>query len=127
VDANALMLPVRNQFPLEAEVDRLLPGSRLAVPSSVLDEIRELVHREVRGARSAAELARKFPVLPNSGKGDAAIVDSAVRERATVVTADRELANRLRARGLSVLIPRDRHRLELRRGARTRSAPDTGA
>ncbi|HXY12116.1 MAG TPA: twitching motility protein PilT [Thermoplasmata archaeon] len=116
LDANALLLPVRARFPLRAEVERLLPGARLVVPSSVVEEVDRLVARGVPGARAAAALARSFLVVPAEGRGDQAILDLAVRRRAYVVTADRALAARLSAAGLVVLVPRDRHRLQVRPG-----------
>jgi len=119
---NALLLPARTRFPLVAEIDRLRPGARIVVPESVIGELDGLVGRGVPGARIAAELGRRFPRLPSIGRGDAAILEAAVRYRAWVVTADRELAERLRHLGVSVLVPRDRHRLELHRGRATRPA-----
>ncbi len=116
LDANALLLPVRTRFPLESEVDRIRPGARLLVPSSVVDELDSLVARGVAEARGAVALAQKFPVLAVAGRGDAAILEAAVRHGASVVTADRTLAERLRRRGVDVLVPRDRHRLELHPG-----------
>jgi len=116
LDANALLLPVRAHFPLDSEVGRIRPGARLVVPSSVVDELDRLVARGVPGARGASALAKKFPVLPVAGRGDTAVLEAAVRQGAWVVTADRTLAERLRRRGVNVLVPRDRHRLELRPG-----------
>lgn len=116
LDANALLLPARTRFPLEAEVERIRPGARIVVPSSVVQELDRLVARGVRGAATAAALARLYPVLPVEGKGDSAILEAAVQGRAWVVTADKALAERLRRRGRPVLVPRDRHRLELRLG-----------
>ncbi len=127
LDANALLLPVRTLFPLESEVGRINPGARLVVPSSVIDELDRLVARGVPGARGASALAQKFPVAPVEGRGDAAILKAAVRNGAWVVTADRALAERLRSEGVTVLVPRDRHRLELHRGrSPTPSPPPSG-
>jgi rRNA-processing protein FCF1 len=124
LDVNALLLPARSRFPLASEVDRLRPGATLAVPSSVLGELDRLVLRGVPGARTAAALGRRFPRLPSVGRGDAAILEAAIRYRAWVVTADQDLADRLRSRGINVLVPRDRHRLELHRA---RAAPASRA
>jgi len=123
LDANALLLPVRIRFPLEAEVDRLRPGARIAVPASVVDELDRLAARGVPQARAAAELARRYPVISVEGRGDRAVLELAVRRRAWVVTADRALAIRLQRAGLPVLVPRDRHRLELRPARRPARAP----
>ena len=116
MDANALFLPVRAGFPLASEVERLLPGARLLVATSTLRELDRLVARATPGAVTARALAGRFSTTTQEGEGDDAVLRAAEREGATVLTADRELQGRLRARGLAVLVPRDRHRLELRPG-----------
>ena len=116
LDANALMLPFRGGFPLMAEVERLVPGASVEVPASVLTELEELRRRGVAFAGAARDLAGRFPATPTSGQGDDAVLRAARRVGAVVVTADRGLAERLRRAGGSVLVPRDRHRLELRPG-----------
>ena len=89
------------------------------------DELDRLVERGVRGARVAAELARTFPAVAVVGRGDTAVVEAATRLRAWVVTADRELADRLRSNGVGVLMPRDKHRLVARSGVASRDRPPT--
>ncbi len=126
VDANALFLVARTGFPLEREVRGLVEGAQLAVPSSVVDELDRLVARRVLGADLARALARRFPTFPAPGVGDDAILDAAARDRSLVVTADRVLAERLRLRGLTVLVPRDRERLERRVGRRLPTPPRGG-
>lgn len=112
VDANVLFLAVGDRFPLSAEVDRHRPGATLAVTTSVLRELDRLVARRVPRAAAARLLAERWPALTAPGVGDAALARAAVRTKAWVVTADRELRARLRSAGVVVLAPRDRHRLE---------------
>jgi rRNA-processing protein FCF1 len=88
------------------------------VLASGIEELDRLVARSTRHAVAARALAERFARLSGSGHGDDAVVAAAVRRRAVVVTADRALQARLRARGIAVLAPRDRHRLELRPGDR---------
>jgi rRNA-processing protein FCF1 len=121
------MLPVRTRFPLVTEVGRIRPGARLLVLSSVLSELDRLGARGVPGARAAAAFAKTFPVVPTGSRGDPAIVEEAVRRHAWVVTADRALAERLRRAGVSVLVPRDRHRLELHRARSPTPGTETSA
>jgi len=78
----------------------------------VVAELDGLLARGARGAGAARALADTVPVVPAPGRGDAAIVAVAARLGATVVTADRALGAELRRRGVRVLRPRDRHRLE---------------
>jgi rRNA-processing protein FCF1 len=120
LDANALFLPFLGGTDLAGEVGRLVDRPRIGVPRSVLDELRRLEMRGEPHAREVLELAARFPVVPNSGKGDAAILGLAVPGD-IVVTADRELQRQLAARGVDVLAPRDRARLERRRGERPRA------
>jgi rRNA-processing protein FCF1 len=111
LDTNSLFLPVRSRFPLEAEVERCCPGAELAVLSTTVAELGRLVRDGVAGSAAAQEYAGRFPVVAASGRGDDAVVAAAVARAAAVVTADRNLADRLVARQVTVLVPRDRHRL----------------
>jgi rRNA-processing protein FCF1 len=109
-----VFLPFREGLPLAQEVDRLLPGAELAVPGAVRAELEGLVARGAALAAAARTFAAPLRTVPTVGRGDDAVEEAAVRLRATVVTADRALAERLRAVGVAVLVPRDRVRLELR-------------
>ncbi|MGP8077678.1 MAG: PIN domain-containing protein [Thermoplasmata archaeon] len=125
LDTNALLLPFRTHLDLAGEVDRAVPGAELGVPVSVLGELDRLAARGVAHALAAGELARSFRRVPTPERGDAAIVSVALAENAVVLTADRRLADRLVAEGVSVLLPRDRTRLELHRGRSPRAAAAT--
>ena len=113
LDTNALYLPFRVGLDLVAEVERLLPGARPSVPAPVLGELDRLEARGVEHARAARALAGQFPSLAGAGRGDAGVLAAATRLGASVVTADRRFAERLRRAGVAVLIPRDRNRLHL--------------
>jgi len=104
----------------------------LVVPTSVRSELIRLSARGVPGAQAALALSERFSPIEARSRGDAALVELAFRRGAAVVTADRALADRLQSQGVSVLVPRDRQRLELhpgrslevpRPGARPRSGP----
>jgi rRNA-processing protein FCF1 len=120
LDTNALFLPVRTRFPLEAEVDRLCPGAFIAVPESVLGELDRLILRDTPGAAAARALGAKYRRLSSAGTGDDAVVRAAVQYRAWVVTSDRALRERLSREGVTVLSPRDRHRLQIHAAQRAR-------
>ncbi len=126
VDANALFLPIRTGFPLEAEVVRIQPGSTVGVPSSVLAELDRLVLRRTPDAAAARALAARYPVVRAPGRGDDAVLLCARRSGAWVVTADRALRERLVAEGVTVLAPRDRHRLERFPGVPRARPPSLG-
>ena len=84
------------------------------MPAAVVAELERLVARRTPHAAAAAAFARSLRPVGSDGRGDAAVVAAARRLRASVVTADRELAERLRRVGIAVLAPRDRVRLELK-------------
>ncbi|HZY91909.1 MAG TPA: DNA-binding protein [Thermoplasmata archaeon] len=112
LDANALFLPFDEGIDVLREVARWRPGARVGVPSAVLDELAKLERRTVAHADLALRLALRLEVHRTAARGDDAVLELAVREGAAVVTADRELRDRLSAAGLTVLVPRDRSRLE---------------
>lgn len=125
IDTNALLLPFTTGLPLESEVARLLEGAQLAVPSSVLGELENLVKKGVPEASVALRWARHFPVVPVRERGDAGLLSVARAQRAVVVTADREFQRRLREAGVSTLGPRDRQQLELVLGRARRHSRST--
>ncbi len=114
VDTNLLLRMARGGFPLEAEVDRLIPGARVVVPSSVVRELDSLVARRTAGSTVARGLADRFEAVATPRSGDDGVVDVAARTGGVVATADRALQRRSTERGIGVLAPRDRARLELR-------------
>ncbi len=107
---------MRRGFPLLAELQRLVPGARVEVPEAARAELDRLVDRGAPRATAARAFAELLPTAPAPGRGDAAILAAALRRRAWVVTSDRVLVRRLREAGVTVLTPRDRHRLEVKVG-----------
>jgi len=87
------------------------------VPSSVVGELERLVRDSTPGAVAARALADRFERAESTARGDSGVVEAAERLRASVVTADRALRARLVRRGIAVLGPRDRSRLEVTPGA----------
>jgi len=118
LDANALLLCARSTFPLEAEVERIVGSAEIMVPSSVLRELDALVARGVPDAGLARSLADRHSRIDHPGSGDDSILGLAIDREAFVVTADRDLSERLLDAGRDVLVPRDRDRLVRRAGRR---------
>ena len=106
-------MPFQMNLGLEAEIEREMGRCRIAVPEVVLAEITAM-RGSVKDGAAALEYARRFETVPTHGLGDGAIVECALRTGGIVVTGDRGLIKRLRAKGLRVLRPRQRKRLELR-------------
>ncbi|HLM92082.1 MAG TPA: hypothetical protein VK424_08595 [Thermoplasmata archaeon] len=116
VDTNALFLVIRSRFPLDEEVGRHRPGAVLAVPSSVLGELDRLARSLTPGAVAARALADRYERIETRVRGDGGVLDVAQRRGAWVVTADRAFQRRLVAHHITVLRPRDQHRLEVVEG-----------
>ncbi len=123
LDTNALLLPFREGFPLERELARVAPGRAVRVPDSARIELERLVARGVPGSPAALAWALRCGRIAAPGRGDRAVEAAARRLGAWVVTADRALARRLRARGLTVLRPSGHGRLRLEPGTTAAGAP----
>ena len=113
LDSNALMMQFQFHIDIEREVNRLLGGNyRMVVPQIVLDELQRLAkegaQKEATEARMAAELARTFDVVESPGDGDTGILRLAERLNAVVVTNDKTLRARLRAKDIPNIYMRSR-------------------
>ena len=113
LDSNALMMQFQFHIDIEKEVNRLLGGNyRMVVPQIVLDELQRLgkegQQKEATEARMAAELARTFDVVESPGDGDTGILRLAERLNAVVVTNDKTLRARLRAKDIPNIYMRSR-------------------
>jgi rRNA-processing protein FCF1 len=113
LDTNALLLPFRERFPLRSEIERVAPGREVAVPGPALRELERLAADGAPHAAGALVFARRLPILAARGAGDEGVIECARRNQAWVLTADRELARRLRSFGITVLGPRGNQRLEI--------------
>ncbi len=102
-------------------MERLVDSARIEVPRLVLEELRGLDRRGTPFASAAISLAAAFPVLESSDRSDLGLIHLALREHAIVVTADRELKDRLGEAGVTVLFPRASSRLALVRARAPRS------
>ncbi len=113
-----MLLCARSTFPLEAEVERTVGSAEIVVPRSVLRELDALVARGVPDAGLARSLADRYSRVDHPGSGDDSILALALACDAVVVTADRDLSERLLDSGRDVLTPRDRDRLVRKAGHR---------
>ena len=112
LDANALMSGARLKIDLVAKVAESAPGWKVAVPGSVLRELQRL--GDTRGAREARALAKRLPTISNEGRGDDAIVETALAApRRAVMTNDQALRRRLRGSGVTVLFIRGKQKVDV--------------
>lgn len=117
LDSSILLSSIELKIDVEDEVDRIIPGGEIVVPSTVLDEVEAM--RSAK-ARAAVKLARRFEILTiKSSEGvDSSLVEQAERtisagREAVVATADKKLRCRLKERGIRTIFVRGRNRLEL--------------
>ncbi|MCL5984152.1 MAG: hypothetical protein M1143_01055 [Candidatus Thermoplasmatota archaeon] len=111
LDANVLIMTVKERFPLDQEVHRLIEDGFLAVPSSVRRELERLSRRGLFAARGALALAEKYRQWETDLEGDAALETLGREVGAWIVTMDRELRDRLETARVGVLYPCGRQRL----------------
>lgn len=117
-DTSFLMLPGTLKINIVAEVERLLDTRcELLIPTSVLEELKNLVEKGTPKERSAARLglkiAERFEKIGAEGRADESIVNLAMRTGGPVGTADRGLRKKLREMGISVIYARGKSHLEL--------------
>ncbi len=100
LDSNGLLMPFQFRLNIDREIERLLGEVRVLVPSSVLGELNRMGSKE---AKSALALASKYEAVQTALSGDDAVIEVAERFSAAVLTNDRELIGRLKAKGIPVL------------------------
>ena len=111
LDASALFLPFELGIDVEAEADRLLPGTRLVVPKPVLEEVAHVAAvgrgSSQRHAKAAMTYMLRFEELAIGGRGDDVVIQAgrmleAKGFRVAVATADQRMRFRARAKGWPV-------------------------
>ena len=112
LDTNALLAPFSRGIWLEDELQRVLGGVEIYVPSSVLDELRRL-SAGMPEARAALLLASRYRTVEVSGRGDEGVLEAASRLGAVLVTNDAGLRAEARRRGIRVAFLRTMSRLEV--------------
>ncbi|HWG90368.1 MAG TPA: PIN domain-containing protein, partial [Candidatus Thermoplasmatota archaeon] len=105
LDTNAVMMQFQFHVDIETEVRRVLDiPYEIIVPSVVVDELQRLEKsnnaKEAQEARLALEFAKQFRVVEAPGEGDTAILRLAEQLHAVVVTNDKILRARLRAKDI---------------------------
>ncbi len=117
LDSSILLSSIELKMDIEDEVDQILPGGEIVVPSTVLDEVECM---RSSAARAAAKLARRFRIVhAREAEGvDNSLIDLAEQfieggREAIVATADKKLRISLKEREIKAILVRGRNRLEL--------------
>ena len=93
LDANALLMPFQFKINIDIEIEHLLGGVEVLVPSSVIDELKKLKDKD---AKAAMSLSKKYRIVKVEKRGDAGVIEAAKEYDAPVVTNDQELIEILR-------------------------------
>ena len=74
LDANALLMPFQFKINIDIEIERLLGGVEVLVPSSVIDELKKLKDKD---AKAALSLSKKYRRVEVGKRGDAGVIEAA--------------------------------------------------
>jgi len=110
LDTNALLMQFEFKIDLEDELTRLLGAFEILIPSSVLDELKNIKDKHVK---PALDLASKYKTVETEKKGDESILFLAKKLKAVVVTNDGELRRRLKEVGIKVIYLRQKSFLDM--------------
>jgi rRNA-processing protein FCF1 len=100
LDTNALLMPFEMRINLDLAVSSLLGDVRMVVPGAMVGELKNLDNKY---AKAALQLARKYETYRTEATGDDAIVETALRLNAYVLTNDKELRRRLRSLRIPII------------------------
>jgi len=108
LDTNALLMPFEVHMNLDLALRSLLGDVRVVVPGPMVGELKNL---ENKHAKAALMLARKYEIFQTETMGDDAIVETALRLDAYVLTNDKELRRRCRSLRIPIVYLRSNHHL----------------
>jgi len=100
LDANALLMPFQFKVNIDRELKRLFGEIPVFIPSSVLEELSNIIDKD---AKAALALARKYQIVETELRGDDAVLSIAEERSAAVLTNDKELIGRLRKKRIPVI------------------------
>lgn len=103
LDTNALFLPFERSINLDAQLRSLLGECEVLVPGPIIGELKRSTSKH---ASAAISLAFRYRVEDTEATGDQAVIELASRHNAYVVTNDRVLIEKLRARRIKVILLR---------------------
>ena len=108
LDSNALIMVFQFRINLESELNRILGSYEIVVPSTVKNELKTLKERY---AKTALSFSERYRAISANGNTDDSILGLAEKEKGIVVTNDRILKKRLRAKNIPVVFLRGKNHL----------------
>ncbi|MCI4435179.1 MAG: twitching motility protein PilT [Thermoplasmata archaeon] len=112
VDTNALLLPFQSGLDIEKNLEELLGKYIIIVPDSVIRELEKLSTGNPQ-ARAALSYSKRFKIVKTDLEGDESIVSMAEKRKSYVLTNDYNLIKILKKKGIKVIRPRGKKRLEI--------------
>lgn len=109
LDANALLMPFQFKINIDREIQNLLGGVDVIVPSSVIIELRRLKDKH---AKAALSLSSKYKIVDVTKRGDAGVIEAAEEHHAAVITNDQELIEILKNSSIPAIRMRECQRLD---------------
>lgn len=103
LDSNALLMVFQFRINIESELSRLLGKYEIVIPTTVKNELKTLKDKH---AKSALSFSERYRAISANGNTDDSILELAEKEKGIVVTNDRILKKRLRAKNIPVVFLR---------------------
>jgi rRNA-processing protein FCF1 len=115
LDSSAILMFFEFSVNWEKELERVLGGYHLVVPTGVVRELQFLARGAgQKKAAAALKLIAKFETIDQEADTvDETLIKIAARTKGIVVTNDAELRKRLKNQGLSVIFLRGKKKLVL--------------
>jgi rRNA-processing protein FCF1 len=116
LDSSAILMFFEFSVDWKKELDRLLDGYHLVVPTAVVQELQILTTRNAgqKKAAAALKLIAKYDTIDQEADtADEALMKIAEKTQGIVVTNDTELRERLKNRGFPVIFLRGKKKLVL--------------
>lgn len=116
LDSSAILMFFEFSVDWEKDLDRLVDGYHVVVPTAVVQELQILTTRsaEKKKAAAALKLIAKYDTIDQKAETvDDALIKIAEKTQGIVVTNDAELRKRLKNRGFPVIFLRGKKRLFL--------------
>jgi len=116
LDSSAILMFFEFSVDWEKDLDRLLDGYHVVVPTAVVQELQILTTRSTgkKKAAAALKLIAKYDTIDQKADtADEALMKIAEKTQGIVVTNDTELRKRLKNRGFPVIFLRGKKRLFL--------------
>jgi len=113
LDSNALLIPFHFKVDVFSELVKL--GHIPATILPVINELKGLEKRRLKGATLAIELSRRCKILDAAlgGSVDEVLIKTALKYKAAIVTNDKELQSKLRQNNIPVIQLRQLKYLEV--------------